>query len=54
VVFKGVPSSEEHHWEKALPADDPKYWTGVVGVDVDKASNSDMFRVLEWGGMEVS
>ena len=28
-------------------------WTHVVGVDAERASDRALFRVLEWGGMEV-
>jgi hypothetical protein len=29
------------------------FWTEVVGVGVVRASDRTLFRVLEWGGMEV-
>ncbi|KAJ7027306.1 hypothetical protein C8F04DRAFT_1222918 [Mycena alexandri] len=33
--------------------DDIKRWQNVVGMDSDRAADSALFRVLEWGGMEV-
>ncbi|KAI0298108.1 hypothetical protein B0F90DRAFT_1810951 [Multifurca ochricompacta] len=34
-------------------ADNATFWAGVVGVNVARASDRGLFRVLEWGGMEV-
>ncbi|QRV96131.1 ubiquitin family protein [Ceratobasidium sp. AG-Ba] len=51
MLFRGVEEEELALWEGS-----PKgvhEWKDVVGVDVQKASDKNMFRVLEWGGMEV-
>ncbi|KAG2335785.1 hypothetical protein BDR05DRAFT_1001911 [Suillus weaverae] len=32
---------------------DVAWWADVVGVDLARASDMALFRVLEWGGMEV-
>jgi hypothetical protein len=29
------------------------WWKDVVGVDLDQALDVSLYRVLEWGGMEV-
>jgi hypothetical protein len=44
-------------WEDAQPMEDinaAERWRDVVGVYVDYVSDTALFRVLEWGGMEVS
>lgn len=38
---------------QARVAHDVAMWREVVGVDLEKARNVDLSRVLEWGGMEV-
>jgi hypothetical protein len=54
MLFKGVDESELQSWESArAKAEDPSVWRDVVGVDVDKAADVGLFRVLEWGGVEV-
>lgn len=32
----------------------PQDWCTVVGVERERALDSDLFRVLEWGGMELT
>jgi hypothetical protein len=32
---------------------DVVWWADVVGVDLARAGDAALFRVLEWGGMEV-
>ena len=29
------------------------FWKGVVGINCERSMNESLFRVLEWGGMEV-
>ncbi|KAH7925432.1 hypothetical protein BV22DRAFT_1033986 [Leucogyrophana mollusca] len=55
-LFKGVPEHELHEWPQATArgAGDVQWLTKAVGVDLDRASDTGLFRVLEWGGMEVS
>ncbi|GAA5890503.1 hypothetical protein JCM6882_002942 [Rhodosporidiobolus microsporus] len=49
LLFKGVEASEAGEWRKAESVD----WVKEVGVDPDEVANEALFRVLEWGGMEV-
>jgi hypothetical protein len=66
MLFKGVTEDELPLWEKAqiraqiAGAAGPgrrrravSWWTDVVGVDVERALDVGLYRVLEWGGMEV-
>ncbi|KAG9079764.1 hypothetical protein FS749_008251 [Ceratobasidium sp. UAMH 11750] len=55
MLFRGVEESELGAWVEAIAesAKDPSAWRDVVGVDIEKAGNEGLFRVLEWGGMEV-
>ena len=54
MVFKGVEESELGSWpaaqsrEKAVSS-----WIDTVGVDVGSTLDEDLFRVIEWGGMEI-
>ncbi|QRV81695.1 ubiquitin family protein [Ceratobasidium sp. AG-Ba] len=51
MLFRGVEEAELTLWEGS--AKGAHEWKDVVGVDIQKASDKNMFRVLEWGGMEV-
>jgi hypothetical protein len=55
MLFKGVTENDVSEWPNALAraAEDVGIWKRVVGVDVEKAIDDRLFRVLEWGGMEV-
>lgn len=55
MLFQGVNGADLEKWEPAQTraARDPKLWSEIVGVDVGKAADASLFRVLEWGGMEV-
>ncbi|KAH9060144.1 hypothetical protein EDB87DRAFT_1790311 [Lactarius vividus] len=57
MLFRGVSMSDLGLWEaasaRAVDADVARSWAGVVGVDAVRAADSGLFRVLEWGGMEV-
>ncbi|KAG2358955.1 hypothetical protein BDR07DRAFT_1379016 [Suillus spraguei] len=54
MLFRGA--SEEHlaNWSNAqMQAEkDVAWWVDVVGVDIARAGDVALFRVLEWGGME--
>ncbi|CAE6526558.1 unnamed protein product [Rhizoctonia solani] len=51
MLFMGVQEGDLGPWETArVPAEE---WSRVVGVDTAKAKNTSLFRVLEWGGMEI-
>ncbi|RXW11895.1 hypothetical protein EST38_g13961 [Candolleomyces aberdarensis] len=55
MLFKGVEEEDLEIWaeasEKTRIAVD--FWKDVVGVDVDRLQDASLFRVIEWGGMEV-
>ncbi|KAH9018121.1 hypothetical protein EDB84DRAFT_1276321, partial [Lactarius hengduanensis] len=56
MLFRGVPVGDLGLWEAASArahADGARLWADVVGVDAARAADSGLFRVLEWGGMEV-
>ncbi|KAG9088532.1 hypothetical protein FS749_002093 [Ceratobasidium sp. UAMH 11750] len=55
MLFQGVKESELASWAEAQvnTNTDPSRWRTVVGVDLEKARDVKLFRVLEWGGMEV-
>ncbi|GAA5863804.1 hypothetical protein JCM8547_006070 [Rhodosporidiobolus lusitaniae] len=49
LLFKGVNESDVNEWKKADEVD----WVKEVGVEEEKVRDEGLFRVLEWGGMEV-
>ena len=49
MLFRGVSADELEGWQRRAPED----WRDVVGVDVERALDTTLFRALEWGGMEV-
>lgn len=55
MLFKGVTHDQLADWSGAQQRaeEDVVWWRHVVNVDVAKAADLDLFRVLEWGGMEV-
>ncbi|KZV67992.1 hypothetical protein PENSPDRAFT_583145, partial [Peniophora sp. CONT] len=55
MLFRGVQGSELANWSDAAEraCDDVHFWRDVVRVDLNAALNDALFRVLEWGGMEV-
>ncbi|KAJ7893263.1 hypothetical protein B0H13DRAFT_2276648 [Mycena leptocephala] len=54
MLFKGIEDEALNDWADAQHGEnDPQRWKDVVGVDVERASDAALFRVLEWGGMEV-
>ncbi len=57
MLFRGVAAADLGLWEqasaRATEADGATFWEGVVGVDSARAVDRGLFRVLEWGGMEV-
>jgi hypothetical protein len=57
MLFRGVRSDDVGFWAPAaarMAAEDgATFWSNVVGVDAVRASDRTLFRVLEWGGMEV-
>jgi hypothetical protein len=56
MLFRGVPVGGLGLWEAAsarAAVADGAFWADVVGVNAARAADSGLFRVLEWGGMEV-
>ncbi|KAK7693275.1 hypothetical protein QCA50_002842 [Cerrena zonata] len=56
MLFRGVDDDALSQWtDRWARQDDAELgmWRDCVGVDLDKALNEKLFRVLEWGGMEV-
>ncbi|KAG2140417.1 hypothetical protein BD769DRAFT_1430011 [Suillus cothurnatus] len=55
MLFKGVGKEQLTNWANAqMQAEkDVAWWVDVVGVDPARARDTTLFRVLEWGGMEV-
>jgi hypothetical protein len=57
MLFRGVRSDDVVLWApaavRAAAEDGATFWSNVVGVDAVRASDRTLFRVLEWGGMEV-
>jgi ubiquitin C len=52
MIFQGVPHRDLGKWLAASSTH--KNWAEVVGVDLSRASDANLFRILEWGGMEVT
>ncbi|KAJ7463633.1 hypothetical protein FB451DRAFT_1352919 [Mycena latifolia] len=52
MLFKGVEDESLGDWIPSMSRDDPARWRSVVGVDIERALDATLFRVLEWGGME--
>ncbi|KAF6748212.1 hypothetical protein DFP72DRAFT_1074479 [Ephemerocybe angulata] len=54
MLFKSVEGDLDM-WSDALErsALDVSRWAGIVGVDADRMKDAGLFRVIEWGGMEV-
>lgn len=58
MLFKGVKGDEAMCWRAAsaeMAEDDAYRCRGVVGVDAKSLADTSasLFRVVEWGGMEV-
>ncbi|KIO32144.1 hypothetical protein M407DRAFT_67179 [Tulasnella calospora MUT 4182] len=55
MVFQGISADRLEGWQKARgrgpePID---FWKGIVGTDETRQRDPSLFRVLEWGGMEI-
>ncbi len=55
ILFKRVCEDELDEWEGALSraSENVDVWKDVVGVDCSGMKDVALFRVLEWGGMEM-
>ncbi|KLO11510.1 hypothetical protein SCHPADRAFT_905936 [Schizopora paradoxa] len=55
MIFQGISGNDEK-WTEARTHSDlnlEQRWRDAVGVDSARALNTSLFRVLEWGGMEI-
>ena len=56
MLFQKVDSSQLNLWSEAAKRadDDVEFWRDIVGVEnKDRQEDKNIFRVLEWGGMEI-
>ncbi|KIM37627.1 hypothetical protein M413DRAFT_448413 [Hebeloma cylindrosporum] len=55
MIFQGLAEQELQDWTTASSraSEDVTRWRKVVGVDLERTLDANLFRVLEWGGMEV-
>ncbi|KAG1896011.1 uncharacterized protein F5891DRAFT_959245 [Suillus fuscotomentosus] len=55
MLFKGICKEHLANWPNAQmqAGNDVVWWVDVVGVDPTRAGDVTLFRVLEWGGVEV-
>ena len=55
MIFTGVTEEELQNWTAAScrASEDVVHWRKIVGVDLERSSDNNLFRVLEWGGMEI-
>jgi len=55
MLFRGVPDDELGEWSEARDRAEETvgHWKDVVGIDEERQKDGSLFRVLEWGGMEV-
>ncbi|KAG8962928.1 hypothetical protein FRC00_008414 [Tulasnella sp. 408] len=55
MLFEGIPTDRLADWEVARQRSsvDVNMWKEIVGVEDALQSDQRLFRVLEWGGMEV-
>ncbi|PBK61358.1 hypothetical protein ARMSODRAFT_896776 [Armillaria solidipes] len=56
MLFTRVCEDDLGEWEGALSraSENVDFWESIVGVDSNKMKDERLFRVLEWGGMEVA
>lgn len=56
MLFKGLQEDDVHGaWSSAVDAAqrDTTQWCTVVGIDSQALADNTLFRVIEWGGMEI-
>lgn len=55
MLFKGINEDQLADWSGAriMAEKDVTWWGDVVGVELARANDTTLFRVLEWGGMEI-
>ncbi|CUA71003.1 hypothetical protein RSOLAG22IIIB_09290 [Rhizoctonia solani] len=53
MLFRGVDESQIGLWNGTEMHTDATVWRDIVGVDLVKVHDESLFRVVEWGGVEV-
>lgn len=56
MLFKGLKEADvDTHWSAAAAKADlgPSHWKGTVGLYGQSLTDDSLFRILEWGGMEI-
>ncbi|KAJ7587379.1 hypothetical protein C8J56DRAFT_1081559 [Mycena floridula] len=56
MVFRGIKDLDVSEWKEAieLVQEEPSFWCQVIGVNLALQKHwQDVFKVLEWGGMEM-
>ena len=55
MLFRGVDEGLLSDWPQAQDRAhrSADFWKGVVGINYERSMDESLFRVLEWGGMEV-
>ncbi|KAJ7771528.1 hypothetical protein B0H16DRAFT_1306246 [Mycena metata] len=55
MLFTGVADDDLFNWGAAQvrACEEPAWWKDVVGIDETRMTDKRLFRVLEWGGMEI-
>jgi hypothetical protein len=53
MLFKGVRAESLEDWSNCRDDVDFKKWNRIVDVEEERMQDAGLFRVLEWGGMEV-
>jgi hypothetical protein len=56
MIYQNVDKDHLHQWGTAVKkaGEDVTFWRKVVGVaNREKQEDKGLFRVLEWGGMEI-
>ena len=55
MLFRGIDADDRENWTEASERtkDSVDFWRDVVGIDVERVQDAKLFRVIEWGGMEV-
>jgi len=56
MLFKGLSKAQAEQWRSKQRSEslEPWRWVDIVGIDTEKARDQARFRVLEWGGMELT
>lgn len=55
MLFQGVDDCDAEHWLEATQrASQPvEKWQNIVGLDPSRVGDASLYRVIEWGGMEI-